>query len=291
ERFPGNGEMVQFASVLQFQVGRFEAALAYAKRGLELDPKSTALTFMAGLSAVMARRYAEARPLLARMEVMQPGNPDVWGLRVASYLGQGDVDGARRTLGEAQRRLSGDGFTQAVVRWNIGTWALDSAQRRIILAASPTGFDGFPIGPALAHVDIDDLEGDSAAGDRWADSALAGLPAAERMVGASNPFPPLVRAGLLSRKGRHDSAVANAKEALRRSEADRVGHIDPGIRLGVAQVLMRAGRKDEAVGRVEEVLRVQYMVSAAWLAIDPTWAPLRGYPRFEKLIENRTAAQ
>jgi serine/threonine-protein kinase len=286
EQFPGNGEMVQFASVLQFQVGRFDAALAYAKRGLQLDPKSTALAFMAGMSAVMARRYAEARPLLARSESMQPGNPDVWGLRVASYLGEGDLEATRRTLGEAQRRLSTDGFTQAVLRWNIGLWTLDSAERRIVLAASPAGFDGFPVGLALAHVDIHDLEGDSTAGDRWADSALAVLPATERMVGESNPFLPLIRAALLSRKGRHDRAVTRASEALRRSEADRIGHIDPAIRLGVAQVLMRAGRKDEAVARLEEVLRAQYMVSAQWLAIDPTWAPLRAYPRFERLIRN-----
>jgi len=34
------------------------------------------------------------------------------------------------------------------------------------------------------------------------------------------------------------------------------------------------------------VLRVQYMVSAPWIAIDPTWAPLRGYPGFERLIRN-----
>ena len=287
-RLPGNAEIVQFASVLQFQVGRFDAALAYAKRGLELDPKSTALAAMAGISAVMARRYAEARPALDRMEELQPGNPDTWGLRVASYLGEGDTACARRTLSDAQRRLSADGFTQAVVRWTGGLlWALDSAQRHVILAASPAGFDGFPIGPALAHVEVHDLEGDSAAGDRWADSALAGLPAAERMVGESNPFPPLVRAGMLSRKGRHDSAVANAAEALRRSGADRIGHLDPGIRLGVAQVLMRAGRKDEAVARLEEVLRAQYMVSAAWLAVDPTWAPLRGHPAFARLVPVR----
>jgi TolB-like protein/Flp pilus assembly protein TadD len=215
-RFPGNAEIVQFAGVLQFQVGRFDAALAYAKRGLELDPKSTALVSMAGMSAVMARRYAEARPALDRMEELQPGNPDSWGLRVASYLGEGDTAGARRALADAQRRLSADGFTQAVARWTGGVWALDAAQRRIILAASPAGFDGFPIGPALARVEVHDLEGDSAAGRRWVDSALALLPAAERMVGESNPFPALVRAGMLSRKGRHDSAVASAAEALRR---------------------------------------------------------------------------
>jgi hypothetical protein len=175
----------------------------------------------------------------------------------------------------------------AVGRGTVGLWALDSAQRRIILAASPAGFDGFPIGPVLARVEIHDFEGDSAAGDRWADSALASLPATERMLGKSNPFLPLVRAGMLSRKGRHDSAVASAAEALRRSEADRIGHIDPAIRLGVAQVFMRAGRKDEAVARLEEVLRAQYMVSAAWLAVDPTWAPLRGHPAFDRLVPVR----
>jgi serine/threonine-protein kinase len=286
-RFPGNAEIVQFAGVLQFQVGWFDAALAYAKRGLELDPKSTALVSMAGMSAVMARRYAEARPLLDRLEELQPQNPDLWGLRVASYLGEGDTAGARRTLHEAQRRLSGDGFTQAVVRWTGGTWMLNAAQRRIILAASTAGFDGIPIGPALAQVEVHDLEGDSTTGRRWVDSALALLPAAERMVGRSNPFPALIRAGMLSRKGRHDSAVVNAMEALRRSDADRIGHLDPGIRLGVAQVLMRANRKDEAVALVEEVLRAQYMVSAAWLAVDPTWATLRGHPAFDRLVPVR----
>jgi predicted negative regulator of RcsB-dependent stress response len=107
------------------------------------------------------------------------------------------------------------------------------------------------------------------------------------MVGESNPFPPMVRAAMLSRMGKYDSAVANAAEALRRSEADRIGHIDPGIRLGVALVLMQAGRKDEAVARLEEVLRAQYMISAAWLAVDPTWAPLRGHPAFDRLVPVR----
>jgi serine/threonine-protein kinase len=286
-RFPGNAEIVQFAGVLQFQVGRFDSALVYAKRGLELDPRSTALVALAGMSAVMLRRYAEARPALERLEQLQPGNLDSWGLRVASYLGEGDTARARKTLSDAQRRLTVDGFTQAVARWGIGLWALDSAQRRIILAASPAGFDGFPIGPALARVAVYDLEGDSALGRRWVDSVLALLPAAERMVGKSNPFPALVMAGMLSRKGKYDSALVSAAEALRRSDVDRIGHVDPGIRLGAAQVFMEAGRKDEAVALIEQVLRAQYMVSAAWLAVDPTWKPLRGHPAFDRLVAVR----
>ncbi len=116
---------------------------------------------------------------------------------------------------------------------------------------------------------------------------LATLPAVERVLGKSNPFPPMLRAVVLSRLDRVDSAIVNAAEALRRSEADRIGFIDPAIRLGVAQVFMRAGRKDEAVARLGEVLRAQYMISAAWLAVDPTWAPLRGHPAFDRLVPRR----
>ena len=136
-------------------------------------------------------------------------------------------------------------------------------------------------------MDIHDLEGDSAIGRRWVDSVLAVLPADEHALGKSNPFPPLVRAIVLSRMGRHDSAVVEAAEALRRSDADRIGFIDPAVRLGVAQLLMRAGRRDEAVARLEEVLRAQYLVSAAWLAVDPTWTPLHGHPAFDRLVGRR----
>jgi hypothetical protein len=30
-----------------------------------------------------------------------------------------------------------------------------------------------------------------------------------------------------------------------------------------------------------------HLVSAAWLAVDPTWAPLRGHPGFERLVPRR----
>jgi ABC-type nitrate/sulfonate/bicarbonate transport system permease component len=74
-----------------------------------------------------------------------------------------------------------------------------------------------------------------------------------------------------ARLGQYEGALANAAEA-RRIEADRIGFIDPAVRLMVAEVLMRVGRKDAALARLQEVLRSLYMVSAAWLAIDPTWA-------------------
>jgi hypothetical protein len=44
------------------------------------------------------------------------------------------------------------------------------------------------------------------------------------------------------------------------------------------------GEKDKAITALESLLSVPYFVSPGWLKIDPTWAELRGNPRFEKLI-------
>jgi hypothetical protein len=36
------------------------------------------------------------------------------------------------------------------------------------------------------------------------------------------------------------------------------------------------------------MLASPYFLSGAWLAIDPTWAPLKGNPRFERMVATRT---
>jgi serine/threonine-protein kinase len=282
--FPTTPKIVEFAGVLEFQVGRFERALAYTRRGLELDPKSSTLVFMGSMSALMARRYAEARTLIDRFEQMQPESPDPPGMRVASYLGEGDVAAARRALADAQARLPAGRFALMTARWVSAPWLLDAAQRRQMLAQSKAAFDGFTAARALFFSDIKLTEGDTVAARRWADSTLAALPEDERLLGKGNPQLLAGRAAAEARLGRLDSAVAHARHAVRASEADRIGFIDPAIRLAAAQVFLQAGLRDEAVAKLEEVLDAQYMVSAAWLAIEPRLTALRGYPPFDRLI-------
>jgi hypothetical protein len=41
---------------------------------------------------------------------------------------------------------------------------------------------------------------------------------------------------------------------------------------------------DRALDRLEPLLRQPCYLSPGWLRIDPTFAPLKGNPRFERLI-------
>jgi hypothetical protein len=50
------------------------------------------------------------------------------------------------------------------------------------------------------------------------------------------------------------------------------------------------GEPDKAMDRLEPLLKMPYLLSPAWLRIDPNFDPLRDNPRFRKLVEGAAPA-
>lgn len=48
----------------------------------------------------------------------------------------------------------------------------------------------------------------------------------------------------------------------------------------------RCGRVEEATERLEHLLSIPSFLSVSALRVDPRWDPLRGHPRFERLLES-----
>ncbi|MFL5494279.1 MAG: TPR end-of-group domain-containing protein, partial [Gemmatimonadales bacterium] len=62
------------------------------------------------------------------------------------------------------------------------------------------------------------------------------------------------------------------------------GYIGPYLQHQLARIYVLVGEPEKAIDQLESLLKMPYFLSPGWLRIDPNFAPLRGNPRFEKLV-------
>ena len=53
----------------------------------------------------------------------------------------------------------------------------------------------------------------------------------------------------------------------------------------LAEIYVELGERDAAIDQLEILVTSPFGITVPWLRRDPFWAPLRGHPRFERLIQ------
>ena len=88
-------------------MGNWGVALDHARQAAVLDPRSAGAAARVALMLLYLRRYPEARGQTERALKLSPADPNLIADRAASFLGEGDLAGARAALHPTTGKASG----------------------------------------------------------------------------------------------------------------------------------------------------------------------------------------
>ena len=88
----------------------------------------------------------------------------------------------------------------------------------------------------------------------------------------------------LAYMGRKAEATREGERAVGLMPISRSAYEGPYVQHQLARIYLLVGESEKALDYLEPLLKIPYILSPGWLRIDPTFAPLRGNPRFERLV-------
>jgi TolB-like protein/Tfp pilus assembly protein PilF len=278
---PRDAQLLAWAGWAEFLLGRVEEGLAEMREAEVLDPRSVDIAQSLMWPLLSSRRYAEALATAERARALAPSNLLVIANVAWAHLAHGDLVGARGVLAAVPAEVDPAALV-AQVAWNDLSWVLDDAQQRLLLRLSPEPFGGDRAAWGLALAETHARRGDSALARAYADSArltyearLRDLPEDAR----THTYLGLALAYL----GRRAEAVREGERGVELMPISRDAR-GADLQRVLAWTYLLVGEPERALDQLEPLLKGPYYPSPGWLKLDPNFAPLRGNPRFERLV-------
>ncbi|HLB10456.1 MAG TPA: protein kinase [Gemmatimonadaceae bacterium] len=279
---PSDADLLTGAALNQQSLGQWDAALVSLRRAAILDPRAVVTGRRLAFTLLGLRRYAEAQEVADRTLALAPDNIPVLEVRAMIDLGKGDDAAARALVATSGARIDPTALvSHFAMYWDL-YWLLDDAQQQLLLRLSPAAFadEG---NRSIVLAQTYQLRGDSLKMRAYADTARVAF---ERTM-SSVPLDAQRRAfhGLsLAYLGRRAEAIREGKKAVELQPASKDGYSGPYFQHMLVRIYLLTGEKQKALDALEPLLKIPYFLSPGWLKVDPTFAPLRAEPRFQKLV-------
>jgi TolB-like protein/tetratricopeptide (TPR) repeat protein/tRNA A-37 threonylcarbamoyl transferase component Bud32 len=264
------------------QLGQMDSAVVYLRRSARLDPRSWQIAERLSQLLRSQRQIPEALREARRARALSPSNLQLIQSEITLQVVQGDLAGARATLKSAMASVELAPLLGYVATYGDLFWVLEAPEQQMLVTLSPAEFDGDRVNWGFALTQSWWLRGDQARTKAYADSTVAALEA--RLRGQKDPERQAILAVALAYAGRKAEALRNGEQAV--AEVRRAGAVDlePYVQHQLVRAYILTGEHEKALDVLEEVVQKPYDLTPGWLRIDPNFTPLRGNPRFERLV-------
>jgi len=286
---PNDPRIFELEGYIQRRQGRWEEAIRNLERAADLDPRNVFTLEQLALSYQLLRRYAQAESLLGRISIIEPNNLEIKAARAFVELDwKADTRPLHQLIEEV--RATNPAATQSIVNyWLFCALAerdaagardalIASGENPITLANENVVFNRPFVEGLIARMTNDDATARSA--------FTAARLEQERIIGAEPNYGPvlcvlgLINAGL----GQKEEALRDGRRAveLLPLKKDAVGGAE--IVKYLAAIAALVDDKNLAGEQLAIVADRPSSISYGQLKLLPFWDPLRGDPRFERIV-------
>ena len=292
QSLPNNPQVYELAGSMDSSQRRWADAIHNLERACELDPRNLPYLINFGGTYLLLHDYDQHAKIMDRIVALDPiGKPGrIFRASVELYR-RADTGPLRAAIekiltnepgSEKDPFMAGQRYTLALYDRD---W--DAAERAAPLLSRKYSFTwGFPqLGPDLWVGVVARLKGDEGS----ARAAFMRARAQQEEEIRAHPDD----AVLLAELGLIDAGLGRKEEAL--SEGRRAMELDPSAKdettestakINFAMICAWTGERELALGQLEAFTKTPGQYTYGNLRLSPLWDPLRGDPRFEKIVNS-----
>ena len=291
QSLPGEGWIFSLKGYIARRQGRWEECIGDLERATELDPRNVLTLQQLAITYEQLRRYAEEKSTYERILAFEPNDPVTKSAHAFVELDSKADTRPLREVIDSIRDKNPAALSSVADNWLLCAFAeRDAAAARKALIA--LGENPASLGPivdvSFNRPFVEGIIARIAKDDAKAQAAFTAARAEqEKTVQAQPSYGPavcvlgLIDAGL----GRKEEALREGRRAIELLPVEKDAINGAAMIKYLAMMAAWAGDKDLACEQLAMAIDKPGPISYGQLKLMPWWDPLRGDPRFERIVE------